>query len=182
MAPTPRALAPYLLPGERVVWADRPRQGLLRRMGLPPRTPGAVLLAGVVTSAAAFAVGLALATSPEPARVALVLGLALLTCALATALAWRRAVRSAYAATDRGRGFLVEGGEVVAFTIPARIEVRASRDLETGDLDLGTLQVQVHPGGRVEPRPIRLRAVGYPCIVAELIQGLAPTPAPGPAR
>lgn len=170
-----RDLGPLLQADERIVWADCTRHALLRRMGLPPRTPGALLVSGLVASALAFAIGLTFVHAPDALRAAVVLGLAVVACALAAGLAWWRPARASYAATDRGRGFIMQGGEVLVFQIPPRIEVEASRDFETGELDLGILDVEVHPAGRRERRPVRLRAVAYPCIVAELIQGLSPT-------
>ncbi len=176
-----RRLEPLLQQGERLVWADGPRHGLLRRMGWPPRTPGALLGSSLLLSAAVFLVGLTLARATDPARAVLVVGLALGAAVVAVVLAWRRPARALYAATDRGRGFVVERatGRALAFALPARIAVAASRDLELGDLDLGTLDVEVHEAAkptRREQRHVRLLAVAYPQVVADLLQGLVPLP------
>ena len=50
-------LAPYLHSSERIVWADHERRSLLRRLGLPPRTPlglGLVALATALLGAGAW--------------------------------------------------------------------------------------------------------------------------------
>lgn len=166
-------IAPYLDPGERVVWADRPRNALLLRMGIPPRTPTALLGGALLVSAVAFGVGLGITLAPEPARAALVFGLSLVAAVVAAALAWRRPARSIYAASDRGRGFLITRERQLAFRLPERIEVRASADLETGDLELGPLEAQRLPGTTTETHAITLRAVAYPRIVADLLQNLS---------
>jgi hypothetical protein len=179
MSPTPRLaarIAPYLEPGERVVWADRPRHALLLRMGIPPRTPTALLGGALLVSGVAFGVGLAITLAPQPARAALVFGLGLLVAVVAVVLAWKRPARSIYAASDRGRGFLLTRERTIAFPLPERIEVQASADLETGDLDLGPLAVTRLPGTTTETHAVRLRAVAYPRIVADLLQNLATAP------
>lgn len=169
------ALRPLLEPGERIVWADNPRHGLLKRLGLPPRSPAALLALALGLTGLAFGLGLVTVLSPRPlAAVAFVAG-ALLVAALAAALAWRRPVRSIYAATDRGRGIVVEAGDAMTFALPPRVGVTATKDLELGELDLGPLDVLV--GGRVARREVRLRAVAYPRVVAELLEGVAARPA-----
>lgn len=176
-----RRLGTVLKEGERLVWADQPRHGLLRRVGLPPRTPGALLASSLLLAAGACVIGLTLARAVEPDRALLVLGLALAVVVTAVVLAWRRPARALYAATDRGRGLVLEGGAgcTLSFALPTRIVVAASRDLELGDLDLGVLDVEVHEAPRPprqERRPVRLRAVAYPRVVADLLQGLVPLP------
>ncbi len=179
-----RRLGPLLRQGERLVWADRPRHGLLRRVGLPPRTPAALLGSALALSAAIVVLGLTLAQATDPARAVLVVGLGLLAAVSAAVLAWRRPARALYAASDQGRGFVVEGvtGRTLVFALPARIGVTASRDLELGDLDLGTLDVEVleaERAGRAARQArqrVRLRAVAYPQVVADLLQGLVPLP------
>lgn len=176
-----RCLEPLLNDGERLVWADRPRHGLLRRLGLPPRTPAALLGSSVLLSASVALLGLTLALATDPARAVLVLGLALGGAVAGGVLAWKRPARALYAASDRGRGFLVDGatGRTLVFSLPGRIAVAASRDLELGDLDLGTLDVEVHERDRrprQERRRVRLLAVAYPQVVADLLQGLVPLP------
>lgn len=179
-----RRLGPLLRQGERLVWADRPRHGLLRRVGLPPRTPAALLGSALALSAAIVVLGLTLAQATDPARAVLVVGLGLLAAVAAAVLAWRRPARALYAASDQGRGFVVEGvtGRTLVFALPARIGVTASRDLELGDLDLGTLDVEVleaERAGRAARQArqrVRLRAVAYPQVVADLLQGLVPLP------
>lgn len=185
MGPPPDALrhvAPLLRPGERLVWADRPRHGLLHRLGLPPRTPGALLGGAVGASLLVFAVALAVARAPDAAQAALVVALAALVAGLALVLAWRRPARALYGATDQGRGVVVGDGEALVFALPARIAVEATRDLEVGDLDLGTLEVEARrapPGSPPahERRAVCLRAVAYPRIAADLLEGLARDPA-----
>lgn len=179
-----RRLGPLLRPGERLVWADRPRHGLLRRLGLPPRTPAALLGSALGLSAAIVVLGFTLARATDPARAVLVVGLGLLAAVVAAVLAWRRPAGALYAASDQGRGFVVEGvtGRTLVFALPPRIGVTASRDLELGDLDLGTLDVEVvqaEEGARAARQArqhVRLRAVAYPQVVAELLQGLVPLP------
>jgi hypothetical protein len=185
-----RRLGPLLRPGERLVWADRPRHGLLRRLGLPPRTPAALLGSALGLSAAIVVLGFTLARATDPARAVLVVGLGLVAAVAAAVLAWRRPARALYAASDQGRGFVVEGvtGRTLVFALPVRIGVTASRDLELGDLDLGTLDVAVFEveapeepeeaarAARQARQHVRLRAVAYPQVVADLLQGLVPLP------
>ncbi|MCO5172312.1 MAG: hypothetical protein M9894_38935 [Planctomycetes bacterium] len=180
-----RHVTPLLRPGERLAWADRPRHGLLHRLGLPPRTPGALLAVAVALSAAAFGIGLALTLAPQGARAAMVLALALGAVMLGAVLAWRRPARALYGATDQGRGVVAMAGETLVFALPPRVAVAATRDLEVGDLDLGEVEVERHEGDgppRTERRAVCLRAVAYPQIAADLLEGLARGAANPPVR
>lgn len=167
-------LRPLLQAGERIVWADGPRHGLLKRLGLPPRSPAGLLGLALGLTGLAFAVGLVVVLAPRPMAASLFVAGTLLVVTLAVVLAWRRPVRSIYAATDRGRGIVVEAGDAMTFTLPARIGVTASKDLELGELDLGPLDVLA--GGHVTRREVRLRAVAYPRVVADLLEGVAARP------
>lgn len=164
-------LQPLLLPGERIVWADGPRHGLLKRLGLPPRTPAALLGTALGLTGLVFGLGLVIVLTPRPVAAGLFVAGALLVVVLAGVLAWKRPVSAIYAATDRGRGIVVEAGRAMTFSLPARIAVSATKDLEMGELDLGPLDVQLD--GRVERRAVLLRAVAYPRVVAELLEGVA---------
>jgi len=118
--------------------------------------------------------GLVTVMAPHPVAVAVFGCGSLLVVVLAAVLTWKRPGQTIYAATDRGRGIVVEAGRVITFTLPARIAVTATKDLEMGELDLGPLDVQVV--GQVERRTVHLRSVAYPRIVAELLEGIAARP------
>lgn len=167
-------LKPLLLAGERIVWADGPHHGLLKRLGLPPRTPAALLGMALALTGLVFGLGAVTLLTPRPVAAVLVIAAAVLVVVLAGVLAWRRTPRAVYAATDRARGIVVESGRAMTFSLPPRIAVTATLDLEMGELDLGPLDVLVD--GAVERREVRLHSVAYPRVVAELLEGVAARP------
>lgn len=167
-------LRPLLREGERIVWADSPHHGLLKRLGLPPRTPAALLGMALLLTGVVFGVAIAIAIAPNPLAAGAVVLAALLAVIIAAVLARRQPVRAIYAATDRARGIVVESGHAMTFALPQRIGVTATLDLEMGELDLGPLDVLVD--GAPERRDVRLRSVAYPRVVAELLEGVAARP------
>lgn len=148
-------IGPLLEPGERLIWFDRAADRSATWLGA-----AASVLAG----------GGAVGASGEPLR-----GLAVVVAggvALVAARALRRPSRPSYAATDRGRAFVVEHDRTLVFALPERIEVAP-----TGELDLGTIDVHIHPANRTERLPVRLRAVADPHAVAERLRRKEPTAA-----
>lgn len=177
----PAELRPFLEPGERVVWSDRPRRPpwALRVLGWPPRTSGQLFrrAAGASLAGAALLVGLAaLVRALGGGGAAFALALLGLTGAAALAgLAAARRPAPRYAVTDRGRGIVVAGGRADVFALPPRAELAAAdATLELGAIDLGELDLRREPGGERVRRRVRLEGVAYPAIVLDLLRRASP--------
>jgi hypothetical protein len=161
----------FLEEGEQIAWADSPRRPrLLRALGLPPRGTAhlfahALALTGL---AGLLVVG---ATDGSPALIAA--GAAPL---LAVGALWgwsaRRSARTAYALSDRGRGFLRQGSEVWVFQAPPAASARCDADQEVGDVILGELDVRV--GGEDRRLAVLFRDVAYPGSVLKILRDHRP--------
>lgn len=146
-------IKPLLEPGERLVWIDRPVDRTGRWVGLF----GLLLALGALTVAVAAGHRLGAAA-----------GVVLVVAAAAFAYRLRPRLRPSYAASDRGRAFVVEADRTLVFPLPGRIDVVAP-----GALDLGTLEVTVEPTHRKQRTPLRLAGVQNPEGSARLLRRLA---------
>jgi hypothetical protein len=151
-------IKPFLEPGERLVWVDRPVDRTARWVGLF----AALLALGALTVAVA-------AGHRRGAGV----GVLLVIAAATFAYRLRPGVRASYAASDRGRMFIVESGRTLVFPLPDRIDVVVTCAGERSALDLGTLEVTVEPTHRRQRTPLRLSGVADPEGSARLLRRLA---------
>lgn len=146
-------LKPLLEPGERLVWIDKPADR------------AAVWFVAFGLSVVAGAVIVALSPDRLVALAAAGAGVGILALAFAS----RPADRPTYAASDQGRGFVIEAERTLVFALPEQIEVRAVDPLK-GELDLGTVDARVYPANKSERLTVRLQAVTKPQEVADLLR------------
>ena len=171
--------------GERITWADRPRQPrLMRLLGLPPRGT-AQLFAHALALTLLLGLVVAGAAEQDPGLIA---AGAVPLVAVGALWSWstRRSARTAYALSDRGRGFLRRGDEVWVFHAPPAAIAVCDAGQEVGNLILGELDVLVvcqrgFPSvGEASPflalvageqrrAVVRFRDVAYPGSVLDLL-------------
>jgi hypothetical protein len=149
---------------------------MIRRMGIPPRSTLQLVVhgLGLTLSAAGMTVALDGEGLPSWLRGALFVGGALPVLGLAV---WKLIPRRrAYAFTDAGRGLVRHGKTVIAFPLAPAPRVRYDANREAGDLDFGTLEVEVLEGrgaGGREVWPVSLHDVPYPHAALEVLSELA---------
>lgn len=150
-------IKPLLHPGERLMWVDR----------VPGRGPRWLVLA-----VASLALAVAIVTlSHERLRVTPIVALGLAT--VLAAYLRRSALRATYAATDRGRLFLVDVARTRVLDLPPDLPSTAPGPDGRGSIDLGTVDVLTLPGGGRSRSAVCLTEVADPGAVAELLRGLA---------
>jgi hypothetical protein len=188
-------LAKSIDAGERIVWCDRPHRlgGAIRRAIVAQLSArGAFALGGLLVSIGAVVVvasarvsmlgsrlGSSVGGSDAMLLTQVFLGIALIPVAVAATFFLQRLARvldDRYAATDKGRGILVEDGRLAFFDLPPpeSITTRTPGNVEHGDVELGEVTVaQLSRNGPRVKKRVTLHDVSYPLIAVESLRQAA---------